>query len=189
MAFNFAGGSAANLKIPAKLVAAGSVGDVVMIDLTNAAARDGYYAIKPQTDLPEELFTLKGIVLGPVGHAYLADDEVMIQIVGLCEEVAVESTQDIAIGDLLFSKDGQDYLVTGAAQLGLTSLTDSSGGTASATIAAIGATYDQDQVRNAVATLANAVAEIQTHMKAVGVALEARTDNDEGTIKAFIKSL
>ena len=33
-------------------------------------------------------------------------------------------------------------------------LTDSSSGTASATIAAIGGTYDQDEVRNAVASLA-----------------------------------
>ncbi len=33
-------------------------------------------------------------------------------------------------------------------------LTDSSGGTASSTIAAIGATYDQAEVRNAVASLA-----------------------------------
>ena len=33
-------------------------------------------------------------------------------------------------------------------------LTDSSSGTASATIAAIGATYDQDEVRDAVASLA-----------------------------------
>ena len=35
-----------------------------------------------------------------------------------------------------------------------TALTDSSSGTASATIAAIGGTYDQDEVRNAVASLA-----------------------------------
>ena len=33
-------------------------------------------------------------------------------------------------------------------------LTDSSSGTASATIAAIGATYDQDEMRDAVASLA-----------------------------------
>lgn len=33
-------------------------------------------------------------------------------------------------------------------------LTDSSGGAASTTIAAIGATYDQDEVRDAVASLA-----------------------------------
>lgn len=37
---------------------------------------------------------------------------------------------------------------------GVAALTDNSGGTASATIAAIGATYDQDEVRNAVASLA-----------------------------------
>lgn len=36
-------------------------------------------------------------------------------------------------------------------------LTDNSGGTAAATIAAIGATYDQAEVRNAVASLAAAV--------------------------------
>lgn len=36
-------------------------------------------------------------------------------------------------------------------------LTDSSGGTASQTIAAIGATYDQAEVRNAVASLADEI--------------------------------
>lgn len=36
----------------------------------------------------------------------------------------------------------------------ITSITDSSGGTASNTIAVIGATYDQAEVRNAVASLA-----------------------------------
>lgn len=36
-------------------------------------------------------------------------------------------------------------------------LTDSSGGTASQTIAVIGATYDQAEVRNAVASLADEV--------------------------------
>lgn len=36
----------------------------------------------------------------------------------------------------------------------ITALTDNSGGTAGDTIAAIGATYDQDEVRNAVASLA-----------------------------------
>lgn len=36
----------------------------------------------------------------------------------------------------------------------LTAFTDNSGGTAADTIAAIGATYDQDEVRNAVASLA-----------------------------------
>lgn len=35
----------------------------------------------------------------------------------------------------------------------ITSLTDNSGGTASDTVAAIGATYDQAEVRNAVASI------------------------------------
>jgi hypothetical protein len=189
MAFNFAGGSAATLKIPAKLVAAGNVGDVVMIDLTNAAARDGYFAIQPQTDLPEESFTVKGVILGPAGHSFLANAEVLIGVFGYFPTVAVESTQDIAIGDLLYPVDAKDYLVTASAQPSLSALTDSSGGAAGTTIAAIGGTYDQDEVRNAVATLAKAVNGILVHMKSVGVALEARDTNDEGTIAAFIKSL
>ena len=46
-------------------------------------------------------------------------------------------------------------------------LTDSSGGTAGDTIAAIGATYDQAEVRNAVASLA---AKINNIMNAIGIA-------------------
>ena len=42
----------------------------------------------------------------------------------------------------------------------VTDLTDNSGGTAADTIAAIGATYDQDEVRNAVASLAAKINEI-----------------------------
>ncbi len=46
------------------------------------------------------------------------------------------------------------HLKRNVSQTAITSLTDSSGGTASDTIAAIGATYDQAEVRNAVASLA-----------------------------------
>lgn len=42
----------------------------------------------------------------------------------------------------------------------ITDLTDNSTGTAADTIAAIGATYDQDEVRNAVASLAAKINEI-----------------------------
>lgn len=42
----------------------------------------------------------------------------------------------------------------------ITDLTDNSGGTGTDTIAAIGATYDQDEVRNAVASLADKINEI-----------------------------
>lgn len=48
--------------------------------------------------------------------------------------------------------------MTGKRINAITDVTDNSGGTASKTIAVIGATYDQAEVRNAVATLA---AEIQ----------------------------
>lgn len=43
-----------------------------------------------------------------------------------------------------------------------TALTDNSGGTASDTIAAIGASYNQAEVRNAVASLAAKVNELRT---------------------------
>lgn len=43
-------------------------------------------------------------------------------------------------------------------------LTDNSGGTASETIAVIGATYDQAEVRNAVASIANKLADLIAHL-------------------------
>lgn len=48
-------------------------------------------------------------------------------------------------------------------------LTDNSGGTASDTIAAIGATYDQDEVRNAVASLAEKVNRLRTDLVELGL--------------------
>lgn len=48
-------------------------------------------------------------------------------------------------------------------------LTDNSGGTASATIAAIGATYNQGEVRNAIASLAAQVAALNAALQASGV--------------------
>lgn len=47
-------------------------------------------------------------------------------------------------------------------------LTDSSGGTASNTIAAIGGTYSQTEVRNAVASLAAKVNELAVQVRALG---------------------
>lgn len=48
-------------------------------------------------------------------------------------------------------------------------VTDSSGGTASGTIAAIGATYVQAEVRNAVATLAAEINDLRAKMRTAGV--------------------
>ncbi len=51
----------------------------------------------------------------------------------------------------------------------IASLTDSSGGTASGTIAVIGATYDQAEVRNAVASLAATVEELTVALRDAGI--------------------
>lgn len=48
-------------------------------------------------------------------------------------------------------------------------LTDSSGGTASLTIAAIGAAYSQTEVRNAVASLARSINQIRADLVALGL--------------------
>ncbi len=50
-------------------------------------------------------------------------------------------------------------------QTAIVSLTDSSGGTGTDTIAAIGATYDQAEVRDAVASLAAKIEELQVMLR------------------------
>ena len=54
-------------------------------------------------------------------------------------------------------------------QTTIASLTDSSGGTASGTIAVIGATYDQAEVRNAVASLAAKVEALTVALEVAGI--------------------
>jgi hypothetical protein len=49
------------------------------------------------------------------------------------------------------------------------SITDNSGGTGTDTIAAIGATYNQAEVRNAVASLNDKLEEVLVLLKAVGI--------------------
>lgn len=51
----------------------------------------------------------------------------------------------------------------------LPSITDNSGGSGSATIAAIGSTYNQAEVRNAIATLASVVNRISGYLVARGI--------------------
>lgn len=60
-----------------------------------------------------------------------------------------------------------------AAALTQDALTDNSGGTASTTIAAIGATYAQAEVRNAIASIAAQLAKIKTDVAAVRTGSEA----------------
>lgn len=54
-------------------------------------------------------------------------------------------------------------------QSAITSLTDSSGGTASDAIAVIGGTYDQAEVRNAVASLAAKVEALTVALESAGI--------------------
>ena len=58
---------------------------------------------------------------------------------------------------------------SGAQPSAITDLTDNSGGTDSNTIAAIGATYDQAEVRNAIASLAAKVNELNAALQAAQV--------------------
>ena len=80
--------------------------------------------------------------------------------------VAIASGSDLRIGlayaDEVYSFGGQK---SGA----IASLTDSSGGTASATLAAISGTYDQAEVRNSIASLAAKIEAITVALEAAGI--------------------
>lgn len=58
---------------------------------------------------------------------------------------------------------------SGTQTAAITDLTDNSGGTAADTIAAIGATYNQAEVRNAIASLAAKVNELNAALQAAQV--------------------
>lgn len=58
---------------------------------------------------------------------------------------------------------------TGSQASAITDLTDNSGGTGSDTIAAIGGTYSQTQVANAIASLAAKVNELNAALQAAGI--------------------
>lgn len=74
---------------------------------------------------------------------------------------------------------------SGAATLTQDELTDSSGGTSSTTIAAIGATYDQAEVSNAIATIAAQLAKVKADISAVRTGSEA----NNAAIDAVIDNL
>lgn len=58
---------------------------------------------------------------------------------------------------------------TGTQPTAIVDLTDNSGGTGSDTIAAIGATYDQAEVRNAIASLSDKITELNAALQAAQV--------------------
>lgn len=59
--------------------------------------------------------------------------------------------------------------VGGTQTAAIVDLTDNSGGTGSDTIAVIGATYDQAEVANAVASLSDKITELNAALQAAGV--------------------
>jgi hypothetical protein len=58
---------------------------------------------------------------------------------------------------------------SGTQTAAITDLTDNSGGTAADTIAAIGATYDQDEVANAIASLAAKINDLNAALQAAQI--------------------
>jgi hypothetical protein len=68
----------------------------------------------------------------------------------------------LAYADLVYQFSGQKSAA-------ITALTDSSGGTASTTLAAIGGTYSQAEVRNSVATLAAQIERLRAAMNKAGI--------------------
>jgi hypothetical protein len=110
------------------------------------------------------------------GHAKPLGAGVKVRTAGLIQ-LAVASVAITDVGAEVFASDDNTFVLTqstntrigvvhrfvssgicivkfDAVRSNIAELTDSSGGTASDTIAAIGATYDQAEVRNAVASLA-----------------------------------
>ena len=63
--------------------------------------------------------------------------------------------------------DGTNWTDFQAADI--TAITDNSGGTSSRTIASIGASYSQSEVANAVASLADAINDLRTNLRAAGL--------------------
>lgn len=93
--------------------------------------------------------------------------------------LTLADAKDVAVGTTTGSKIGTGATqklgffgatpVVQPAAAGQVALTDSSGGTASDTIAAIGATYTQAEVRNAVASLAAKVNTLRTALVNLGL--------------------
>jgi hypothetical protein len=86
-------------------------------------------------------------------------------------EVEVASGGKITIlsGGILDIKTGGILFTNGAQAALIADITDSSGGTASNTIAAIGGTYNQAEVRNAVASLAAKLNGVLAVLKNAGI--------------------
>ena len=179
-------------------------GDVVEVRLVDGLG-DGYEFVTPDIDLakPESLFARCGVVVaadGPIEIEFQDGANIAVQVEGPVSEVTVDGDSDnIVAGDLLIKQDGSSNLVK---MLNTTftvpsALTDSSGCTGSATIAAVGATNSGDvsgAINNNFASLADQVNDLRSNiealidsLKVVAVARAASEDDDDQISAQIIK--
>ena len=116
------GGSALTLDIGVTNATGAAVteGMVLAIELDNATAanNDGFRAQLPAVVAanPEMFVTAHGAALVPSGLSIPDGEDLLIRIVGPCKVRVDGNSQNIAIGDLLFTVNGAADLVTGSAQ-------------------------------------------------------------------------
>ena len=193
-----------------KTGAAVQPGDVVEVKLVDGDG-DGYEFTTPDIDLtkPESLFARCGVVKvcdGPIEIDFADGANIPVVVEGPVTEVSVDANSpNIAKGDLLIKQDNSSDLVKmqntifDVSALTSGSLTDSSGGTASQTIAAISGSGADSGINNNFASLSDeinkAVADLTAlrdnvlalvdSLKVVAVARAAATA-DNATISAQI---
>ena len=173
-------------------------GDVVEIKLVDGAG-DGYEFVNLDIDLtkPESLFARCGVVVaadGPIEISFQDGADIAVQVEGPVSEVTVDGTVAIVAGDLLIKKDNSNSLVKmeNTTFTVPAALTDSSGGTGSATIAAISGSGADAGINNNFASLTDQVNDLRSNiealidsLKVVAVARGASSSADD-TISAQI---
>ena len=116
------GGSALTLDIGVVNATGAAVteGMVLAIEMDSAPAsdNDGFRAQIPAVvaGTPELLLTAHGAALVPSGMSIPNGENVIVRVVGPCKVRVDGNSQNIAIGDLLFTVNGGTDLVTGASQ-------------------------------------------------------------------------
>ena len=176
-------------------------GDVVEVRLVDGLG-DGYEFVTPDIDLakPESLFARCGVVVaadGPIEIEFQDGANIAVQVEGPVSEVTVDGNSvPIVAGDLLIKQDGSSNLVK---MLNTTftvpsALTDSSGGTGSATIGAISGSGADAGINNNFASLADQVNDLRSNiealidsLKVVAVARAASEDDDDQISAQIIK--
>ena len=176
-------------------------GDVVEVRLVDGLG-DGYEFVTPDIDLakPESLFARCGVVVaadGPIEIEFQDGANIAVQVEGPVSEVMVDgNTDNIATGDLLIKQDGSSNLVKMlSTAFGVpTALTDSSGGTAGSTIAAISGSGADAGINNNFASLTDQVNDLRNNiaalvdsLKVVAVARDASTDDDDVISAQIVK--